>query len=233
MARTSLYAAGLGLALALASGCDRAAEPLLCGDLAAGDLVISEVRGGSQVFDADGQWLELYNASGAAIDVHGLALTITNISGSVDARLLLRRAYSVAPGAYAVLGRFDDPAVVPGAAALPAHVDVGWGKKPDIQVSGTIAIACGGELDKIVYGRDGDPPLPDPSEHPDTQPPSLPPPAGKGTYALGLTPPDATGNDDIGNWCADSTETLGPCSNGTCLEYYKGSPGEPNPACPP
>lgn len=220
MTRLTLFAAGLGLAATLASGCDREAEPLLCGELAAGDLVITEVRGGPTVVDADGQWIELYNASGAPVELHGLALTIDSISGGDHDRVLLRRAFSVAPGAYAVLGKFDD-------AQRPGHVDVGWGTEPVIPRDGAITIACGSDIDRIAFTS-----LPDPRQHEDTNPPSQAPPAGSGTYALGLMPPDAAGNDGPAAWCADATETLGPCTGSTCLEYYKGSPGEQNPACP-
>ena len=45
--------------------------------------------------------------------------------------------------------------------------------------------------------------------------------------------PTADGNDDTSKWCADATVTLGPCNQGTCLKYFKGSPGVPNPGCTP
>jgi len=212
---------GLVLTLALV-GCERDADPLLCGDVGAGDLVITEVRGGPTITDVDGQWLEVYNASAGPVDLHGLAITIRSISGQKTDRVLVRRALTVAAGGYAVVGKFDD-------ATRPAHIDVGWGTEPAIPRDGAIALACGdSEIDRIAFTA-----LTDPAQNMD-QLPLDPPAAGRGTYALGTAPPSATANDDAGNWCADGTETLGPCNGqNVCLEYYKGSPGEPNPACPP
>lgn len=218
MPRTSFLAAGLGLAVALLPACEREAEPLLCGDLAAGDLVISEVRGGPDVADADGQWIELYNASGAPIELQGVAIEIRDNTAD---RVLLRRPLTVAAGAYVVAGKYPDE-------TRPAHIDVGWGATPGLPANAVLTASCGAQaLDVVAYTN-----LPSPEENRDPAPPD-PPSGDKGTYALGLAPPDAVGNDTAGNWCIDSTETLGPCSDGTCLEYYRGSPGEPNPACPP
>jgi hypothetical protein len=229
VARIPFFAAGLGLAVALASGCDREAEPLVCTELPAGDLVISEVRGGPSVVDVtDGEWIELYNASAGPVELEGIAITIKALDGNPTFRLLLRHPHTVAAGDYAVVGKFED-------AQRPSHVDIGWGNEPSILRAGVINLACAEDvIDQFAYGRpDLDPLLPDPAEHRDSNPPSQPPEAGRGTYALGVMPPDATANDDTANWCVDGTETLGPCSNNECLEFYKGSPGEPNPACPP
>ncbi len=220
MRRTTLLATGLTLTLALAPGCDREADPLLCGDVGPGDLVITEIRGGPAITDADGQWIELHNAAGAAVELHGLSITIDSIGGSTHRRLLIRRPLSVEPGGYAVVGKFAD-------AGRPAHVDVGWGTEPNIPRDGAITLACAEEIDRITFTT-----LTDPSQGIDTQPLD-PPMPGRGTYALGTMPPTAAANDDPGQWCADSTETPGPCNGDDCLEYYKGSPGEPNRGCTP
>jgi hypothetical protein len=234
--RISILAAGLGLAVVLLPACDREAEPLLCTEVAAGGLVITEIRGGA-LTDTDGQWIELYNAGGAPVELQGLAVDLETLGGDVD-RVLLRRAHAVAPGDRAVIGKFADD-------APPAHVDVGWGTTGAIASRGAVSIACGARIDRVPYGVNPEPqpplpdplpsglPLPDASAHEDTNPPSQPPSPRRGTYALGLDPPDAVGNDAFDAWCVDSTETLGPCSGNRCLEYYQGSPGEPNPACPP
>lgn len=206
---------GLALLPAAGPGCDRAPEPLVCGDVGQGALVITEIRGG--VTDEDGQWVELYNASGADVDLHGLSLTLET---SATQRALLRRSHVVAAGGYAVIGKFADD-------ARPAHVDIGWGTTPPLPASGTLALTCAQDIDRLVYAA-----LPDPSQVTDHLPLD-PPPANHGTYALGLTPPTATGNDDPDAWCPDPTETLGPCDgDSNCLKYYKGSPGEPNRGCP-
>lgn len=225
MPRNLLPAAGralpLCLGLALASGCERDAEPLLCGDLGDGDLVLTEVRGGPSITDADGQWVELYNGTGAPVDLHGVAITIESVSGQDSDRLLVRRPQTVAAGDYAVLGKFDDP-------ARPTHVDYGWGSTVTVPREGAITLACGPTtIDRITYSS-----LPDPSQVEDA-PPDDPPGPGKGTWALGVMPPSAAANDDAASWCIDATETHGPCGGQTCLDYYKGSPGAANPGCTP
>ncbi|HVV83192.1 MAG TPA: lamin tail domain-containing protein [Kofleriaceae bacterium] len=225
MHRISLFEAGLGvtlaLGLAMVSACQRDEEPLLCGDLGAGDLVITEVRGGPSIVDNDGQWIELYNASGGSVDLEGLALTVDSVGGSQHDRVLVRRSQTVAANGYVVIGKFAD-------GTQPSHVDVGWGTTPSIPTDGKLTLSCADEIDHLVYTG-----LPDPSQGMDHGP-GDPAPPGKGTYALGLVPPTATGNDDATNWCTDASKTLGPCDGqSNCLEYYKGSPGEPNPACTP
>jgi len=211
---------GLALLPVAGPGCDRAPEPLVCADVGVGALVITEVRGGPAITDDDGQWVELYNATPAPVDLHGLALTIDSLGGDVHQRVLLRRAQVVPPGGYAVIGKFADD-------ARPAHVDIGWGTTPALPRDGTLALACGEDLDRIAYTA-----LPDPAQIVDHLPLD-PPPANHGTYALGLSPPTATGNDPATAWCPDPTETPGPCDqDSNCLKFYKGSPGEPNRGCP-
>jgi hypothetical protein len=213
-------ATGLALVLALATACDREVEPLLCGDLAAGALVLTEVRGGPTITDEDGQWIEVFNASPAAIDLEGLAITFDSIGGNLHQRVLIRRSQMIEAGGYAVAGKFAD-------GSQPAHVDVGWGTTPAIPRDGTITVSCGLDVDTIAFTS-----LSDPAQVVDRLPYD-PPTPGHGTYALGLTPPTATGNDAATAWCADSTETFGPCDGSSnCLKYYKGSPGAPNRGCP-
>ena len=72
--------------------------------------------------------------------------------------------------------------------------------------SGDVRVeACGVLIDRVVWTD-----LPD-----------------SGTYALGLAPPDATGNDTAGNWCTDATDDTDPTTIG-----LPGTPGESNHPCP-
>jgi hypothetical protein len=218
--RITHFATRLALTLSLvaaAGGCVREADPLLCGDVGAGDLVITEVRGGPNLTDSAGQWIELYNAAGAAVDLHGVAVTTRSIGGNSSDRVLVRRPLTVAGGEYAVLGKFAD-------GTQPAHVDYGWGTEPGIPRDGALTLTCGTtEIDQLAFTS-----LSDPSRIIDPAPPD-PPPVNHGTYQLGEMPPTATGNDTAANWCADQTETLG---TGNTKDYL-GSPGEPNPGCTP
>ena len=44
----------------------------VCPQLAAGDLVVSEVRGPQRPEDASGAWVEIFNASGREVDLLGI-----------------------------------------------------------------------------------------------------------------------------------------------------------------
>ena len=93
-------------ALALA-GCVREPAEALCPELAAGDLVVTEVRGTQSPEDADGPWIELYNASGRTIDLIGIELRFRNGNGVPAGAVLIRRNLPAEPDSYTVLGSFD------------------------------------------------------------------------------------------------------------------------------
>ena len=196
------------LALLLAAipiaACTSDLEPEICPGVGVGDLVITEVRGNQS--GTYGEWIELFNAGGAAVDVR----TISR-SGSLPSSLRSptwrpRRSTTVAAGDYAVLGAFPD-------AQRPAHVDYGW--HPDgLNSDGSIShlpdggaadvTACGVTIDRVVWN-------------------DLP---ADGTYSLGLAPPDAAGNDVMAAWCADTIDD-DPVAPG-----LPGTPGVSNPPCP-
>ncbi|MCA9679217.1 MAG: lamin tail domain-containing protein [Kofleriaceae bacterium] len=173
--------ASISLACALlASACARDPEPEICPAAGPGDLVISEVRGPQAGGDTWGQWVELYNASGATLDLEGTVVDLVSVDGSHRYRILVRRGLEVGAGAYAVIGDFPD-------ATRPTHVDYGAGYDLDgafPATGGLTVTGCGGEvLDRLVF--DGLPPT--------------------GTWSLGDDPPTADGNDDPTAWCADTT----------------------------
>lgn len=193
--------------MALLGGCERELEPAICPDIGAGDLVISEVRGLQSDTDTQGQWIELYNASGAAIDLRGLALLLRKVDGSDEGKVLVRRSVTVAPGDYVVLSYFDD-------VARPAHVDYGWlpdfinadGDARSLFSAGAIdVLACDLRIDRVVSD-------------------DLP---GSGTWSLGVAPPDATANDADAAWCVDTTDDTDPATLG-----LPGTPGASNHPCP-
>ena len=95
-------------ALALVPACVRDAEPALCPDVVAGDLVITELRGAQTGSDTYGQWVELYNASGTDLDLRGLHVDFLRIDGGARARVIVRRSLPLAAGGYVVLGRAAD-----------------------------------------------------------------------------------------------------------------------------
>lgn len=196
----------LPLASVLVSGCAREPEPLVCPDAEEGELVISEVRGAQSSTDTWGQWVELYNASGSDIDIHGLRVTFVPGDGSEPDVVLVRTEPVEVPlGEYVVLGREDDIRRSP-------HVDYGYllDFAGDIPPVGKIEVqACGVVVDSATY-RD----LPQ-----------------IGTLALdGEIEPTAEANDDMASWCGDTTE---PPLEGPQTEIgVPGTPGEENRPCP-
>jgi hypothetical protein len=170
-------AAGLLSFCALVSGCAREADEALCPDLVEGDLVITEIVG-PQTGNATPSWIEVYNASGAPVDLYGLRVRFRRLDGKSETSVLVRRSLEVAPGSYTVLGRTDDD-------TRAAHIDYGF---VDFQASWLASAAvdvesCGVRIDRVIYN-------------------SL---TRAGSYALGVNPPTADANDLPANWCIDAT----------------------------
>lgn len=153
----------------------------ICPDVAAGELVITEVRGEQSGADTYGQWIEVYNASGSAIDLRGMHLEVTRLDGSGLKKVIVRAdALPVEAGAYTVLGRFPNE--------IPAHGDYAFGFDLESDLYGAAVVkilACGEEVDSLVYN-------------------DLP---GEGSYSFdGNLDPDASANDTDSNWCTDAAE---------------------------
>lgn len=189
--------AAFALIAALVSGCEREPLDATCPDVGPGELVISEVRGPQSTPDALGQWIELYNASGRALDLTGLILRVQRIDGGAQAILVVRRpGVTLAAGDYVVLGQAED-------GDEPAHIDYGYLVDYDGDLyddGGLTAVSCGDVIDQVVY-RD------------------LP---GAGSLSLdGAADPDAQLNDEANAadpasaWCIDGAGTPGE-RNPTC-----------------
>jgi hypothetical protein len=188
--RSSRAALVIGLPMLGIAGCVPPAPG--AGDCPAallpGDLVITEVFAddkappGGAGTDAGKEWIEIYNARGAALDLRGVAITHSRLDGS-RARTHAIGAATITPGQFFILGNAAPPAV-------PAYVDYGYGDAlGDLYNTGggKLALRCGGhEIDSAVYDdvREG--------------------------HARALTraqPPEYTLNDDQARWCqASATE---------------------------
>lgn len=172
-------AVALAILLAL-SACERDAEEALCPDVAVGGLIVTEVRGPQNPADAvNGEWIEIYNASGASIDMEGIRVRFRRKDGSSEIPIIVRESTPVAAGGYVVLGLFLNDA------SRPAHVDYGFAS--DFTQSWLAAAAidvetCGTRIDRAVY---------------DVLP-------KMGTFSFGATP-NADMNDDLGLWCTNVT----------------------------
>jgi hypothetical protein len=194
---------GIGL---LSAGCTTDPLDIPCPALSAGDLVITEIHGPQSGEDRYGEWIEVFNASPAVVDLSGLSVSVIRLDGSSEERLLVRSTLSIASGAYAVFGK-----QLPG--AEPDYVNYGYlsdlsatnKKLPD---SGAIEVSsCGERIDLVVYRN-------------------LP---SKGSVILdgSIDPPSAVANDDEINWCIDNTEDAMSETFG-----IRGTPQEANPICP-
>jgi hypothetical protein len=172
--------------LIAAAGCVRAPAKAECPSITSGDLVVTEIHGPTD--DMVGPWVELYNASGDAVDLLGTKIRFRKRDGSSETDVLVRRSLEVAPGVYAVLGLYPDDDT------RPAFVDYGfaadfhdtWLTSAAVDVE-----ACTELVDRAIYDS-----LPDP-----------------GTFSLGSQPPDATANDFPANWCTDATGTPQQANN--------------------
>lgn len=177
-----MRAAGLLSFCAVLVGCTREPVESLCPELVEGDLVITEIAG-PQTGNDTPPWIELYNASGAPVDLYGVKLRFRRLDGSTETPVLVRRSLEVAPGSYTVLGLDSD-------ADPDAHIDYGFASDFHTSWLSSAAIdveACGVRVDRAMYS-------------------SLP---RAGSYALGVTPPTADANDLPTNWCTDATVDSG------------------------
>ncbi len=184
-------------------GCVR--EPLerLCPDLDTGELVVSEVRGKQpgvrKEDDPYGQWIELYNAGGGAIDLSAVQLIFRELNGELYGRVMVRdEGMTIDPGGFFVLGCHDSGPD----GATPEHIDYNFIAEFESDLDIDLAVevtSCGLLVDRAVYrhnlGSGG---------------------IDQGTVALdGAMPPDADDNDDPARWCNDLD--------------IAGTPGQPNP----
>ncbi|MDQ3364644.1 MAG: lamin tail domain-containing protein [Myxococcota bacterium] len=176
--RVAGFLLSMALATAALAGCTRDPVDELCPDLAPGDLVVTEVRGPQTPGDGLGEWIELYNASGAVVDLRGIRIRFRRKDGSSEVPILVRRSVTVAAGGYAVLGIFD-PAMLPAFADYSFATDYTqtWLAAAAIDVE-----TCGARIDLATY---------------DVLP-------KQGSFSFtGASAPDADQNDDLARWCTD------------------------------
>ena len=177
--------AAVAIACVASSGaCTRDPEEALCPDVGAGALIVTEVRGPQMPADAvNGEWVELYNASGATVDLIGVRVRFRRKDGSSEIPVIVRENVEVAAGAYAVLGLFLNDGT------RPAHVDYGFAS--DFTESWLSAAAidvesCGTRIDRATYD-------------------ALP---RMGTFSFsGNAPLDSNMNDDLRLWCTNAAMT--------------------------
>jgi len=155
----------------------------VCPELEEGDLVVTEVGGPQTEQDLLRPFIELYNASGTAIDLRGIRVRLRRATGDTIGTFVVRRELEVAAGSYTTLGLDADPSDA-------AYVDYGFSSDFHVSFPSTAVIqveACDTEIDQLSYD-------------------SLP---KAGTYSYGEMPPTADGNDVPTRWCTDAAANVG------------------------
>ncbi len=188
-------------------------EPAAPPEPEAGDLIFTEMMvNPDAVADEDGEWVELYNTAGYAIDLAGYSF---HDDGSDDWEF--EDSIVVEPGAYVVLCANADPDVNGGVTCDGWFYRNPMGEKPPTGSGGGVAIAnnddeltltspTGVDIDHFDYNDTDSDPI-------------------EAGMSFGLSPDHLDGieNDDVGNWCVQTTVLPGVAEPGT--------PGEANDPC--
>jgi hypothetical protein len=167
-------------ALSIVLGCGEAFEPRGDGSCEAallhGDVVVSEIMADPAGADDGFEWLEIFNASGRAVELGGAVLRYRRADGTGEKGHVLE-ALSVEADAYAVLANAIDDAGV-----LPSFAGYGYGDALALgNEAGELSILCGDEVvDAAVYGE---------------------PTSGASRGLDGSRVPDAVDNDALAAWC--------------------------------
>lgn len=178
-------------------------------DLLPGDLVITEIMGNPTGGDDGNEWFEIYNVTGAEIDLTGVILEYRSdpddeTSGSVHQVVAGNGATAIASSEYFVFGGVL-------AEFAPAYVDYGYGDAFNFGNSDArrLALYCDGEeIDSVTYTSVSD---------------------GEATALSNLIFPDHIENNDWeNNWCVAvteyATENLGtPGTGNDCGEVAFGN----------
>ena len=187
------------LALVLC-GCARSplATETECEEFLPGDVVITEVHANPDGSDGDGEYIELFNARGTALELQGWTLVSSRTDGTGASEHRFGES-EVGAGDYFVLG---------GAApeSLPAHIDYSYGNTLGSlrNSEAALSIRCGETvIDRVGYASTRD---------------------GRALEFDGRLVPDDESNDDAGNWCfaPETASEISPGNFGT-----PGAPNSP------
>jgi hypothetical protein len=186
------WARGFACVLVL-SGCGREAvvAASLCDGLEPGDLVVTEVHANPDGSDGEGEYIELFNATGGLLPLDGLRLIASRADGA-SPKAHRFSGVSIDSGRYFVAGNAPVD-------SMPAHVDYSYGKTLGSlrNSDAVVAIRCGDMLiDEVSYERTID---------------------GRALELDGRLAPDHELNDDAGHWCTtpEGVDELSPGNFGT------------------
>lgn len=156
------------------------------GDLAAGDLVITEIMKNPAGSDSAGEWIEIYNNAGFDVDLSGL--TLEDDGGNSETL----GSYTIGDGDYAVIGSNTDSGTNGG-----VGVDLGitWSNFKLDNAGDEVVIKNGAtEVDRVNYGS------------------GTYPNVSGDNWNLDRSVRDATSNDSSANWCR-GYDTYGTSGN--------------------
>lgn len=204
--------AGCAALLAL-GGCGPGTSTQQCASLKAGDLVITEVMADPAGTDTGNEWFEVYNTTGAAIDLKGLTLFASAADGT-GAKTHVVRAGTAQPGAYFTFGDVRS-------GANPAWIGYSYNNALSAlpNSNGAVGVKCGTtELAKYVWAAAAD------SEHSRQLDATVNPSAERAAVATNycpapesLTPYSGTNYGTPGGENA-ICETIIVSGNGKCVE---------------
>ncbi len=170
---------------------DSCSETITAAELAAGDLIITEImQNPDAVDDSLGEWLEIYNSTDSTVDLSGIELSDDGSDSHTIADTV-----EVPAGGYAVLGRDDDSTANGGVTVSYAYGSDYTLANGDDEV---ILSYDGLIIDEVAY--DGGTDFPDPTG---------------ASMSLDGAILDSSDNDDGTNWCAESTSALDGGDYGT------------------
>ncbi|KPK16113.1 MAG: hypothetical protein AMJ62_06915 [Myxococcales bacterium SG8_38] len=150
-------------------------EPL-CHGILPGDLVITEVHANPDGADADGEYIELYNAGGTRAPLDGVTLAASRTDGASPRMHRFATAAEIDAGDYFVVGNAEGE-------VMPDYLDYTYGDSLGSlrNTDGLLSLWCGEQLlDEVAYAETAD---------------------GRATELDGRFVPDDELNDDPASWC--------------------------------
>lgn len=159
--------------------------------LLAGDLVITEIMANPEGQDEGNEWIEIFNATSAPIDLTGLAVIVSRDDGDGE-RSHTMRPITIGPGQYLVVGGILDE-------FKPVWVDYGYANDLSSlrNSDGRVALRCQSTVvDEAFYATAA---------------------SGRSLELDGSQAPDHLRNDDAVNFC-DATAAFDETNFGTPQE---------------
>ena len=193
MVRAFDWVRGCACLALVIGGCGR--DPVAtgagCEEALPGDVVITEIQANPDGSDGNGEYIELFNASGTLLELQGLTMVSSREDGTGASEHRFGES-QVGADVYFVLGNVPPE-------SLPAHVNYGYGNTLGSlrNSEAALSIQCGESvIDRVGYASTRD---------------------GRALELDGRLVPDDESNDDPGHWCfaPDTASEVFPGNFGT------------------